>query len=162
MEGLKGINHVALLTSDMDRLVDFYQELFGARKLMELPIPDLNGRHGFIDIGGGAVLHAFEIPGVARQSPAPEMFKRGRLDHFALAAGDASAFEELRRCLVARRCSDGVVTDFGVVRVFNFTDPDGFEAEVALWLDDRDPGEIDMSRATDENLSQRGRAYPTR
>jgi catechol 2,3-dioxygenase-like lactoylglutathione lyase family enzyme len=38
---LAGVNHITFLTSDLDRLVGFYQEVFGARKLMELPVPNL-------------------------------------------------------------------------------------------------------------------------
>ncbi len=31
------------LTSDLDRLVGFYQEVFGARNLMKLPVPEPGG-----------------------------------------------------------------------------------------------------------------------
>ena len=83
------------------------------------------------------------------------MFGRGRLDHFALQAPDAETFESLRERLVARGLSDGLVTDFGVMKVLTFTDPDGLEVEVAHWVGGSNPAEIDMTRATDEELFRR-------
>ena len=63
------------------------------------------------------------------------MFGRGHLDHFALGMADAESFEEARERLVRAGASDGMVTDFGSVRSVFFVDPDGFEAEIALWQD---------------------------
>lgn len=37
---ISGIDHIAFLTSDVDRLTAFYEELFGARRVVELPIPE--------------------------------------------------------------------------------------------------------------------------
>jgi catechol 2,3-dioxygenase-like lactoylglutathione lyase family enzyme len=63
MGSLAGVNHITFLTSDLDRLVGFYQEVFGARKLMELPVPEPEGpgRHALITLGAGATLHPFEL-----------------------------------------------------------------------------------------------------
>jgi hypothetical protein len=83
------------------------------------------------------------------------MFGRGRVDHFALLVRDAASLEALRERLVALGASDGVITDFGVMRVLNFTDPDGLDVELAHWVGGDDPGRIDMSRATDEALFRR-------
>jgi catechol 2,3-dioxygenase-like lactoylglutathione lyase family enzyme len=157
MQRLGGVNHVTFITHDMDRLVTFYEEVFEAHKLMELPVPQLNGRHALIDVGGGTVLHPFEIPGSGQPGPGQPMFGRGRLDHFALQAPDNETFESLRERLVARGVSDGAITDFGVMRVLTFMDPDGLDVEIAHWVGGTDPAEIDMARATDEALF-RGRA----
>ena len=153
MPSLAGINHVTLLTSDLDRLVCFYGEVFGARKLVELPVPEPDGpgRHALIAIGAGAALHAFEL---SRTQPprAQPMFGRGRIDHFALQAADPEMFERLRAVLIARSVTDGSVTDFGVVRVLTFTDPDGHAVELAHWIGATDPMEVDMTRASDDRL----------
>ncbi|MBV8955018.1 MAG: VOC family protein [Solirubrobacterales bacterium] len=37
---LCGVNHITVLTGDLDRLVSFYEEVFGARKLVERPCPN--------------------------------------------------------------------------------------------------------------------------
>lgn len=36
---------------------------------------------------------------------------------------------------MAAGASDGLATDFGMHRVVMFRDPDGFEAEIALWTE---------------------------
>jgi hypothetical protein len=56
-------------------------------------------RHAFIEIGPHTVLHPFEVP--AAEVPGRQaMFKRGRLDHFALNAVIEEAFREIRRRVV--------------------------------------------------------------
>ena len=94
MSSLAGVNHITFLTSDLDRLVGFYDEVFGARKLVELPVPEPEGpgRHALITVGGGATLHAFELSRT-QPPPARPMFHRGRIDHFALNVGNADTFE---------------------------------------------------------------------
>ena len=62
------------------------------------------------------------------------MFGHGPIDHIGLQAADRDAFVEIRRRLVARGASDGFVTDFGRSHSVFFTDPDGLEGEVLLWL----------------------------
>jgi len=56
MSFLKGVNHVATITGDLDRLADFYGRIFDSPKVIEIQIPRL-GRHAFISIGGPATLH---------------------------------------------------------------------------------------------------------
>lgn len=76
-------------------------------------------------------LNAWEVD-AARSGEFPtEMFRRGRLDHIALAARDEGALEILRRRLVAHGACEGKVSDFGSVVSVWFTDPDGMELEVA-------------------------------
>lgn len=160
---LQGVNHIALLTRDLVRLSRFYEELFGAKTVVELPIPqpDGPGRHALISMGGGAMLHAFEF---AKIPPPPErpMFERGRIDHFALNVADAATFERLRSALLERGLSDGIVTDFGVMRVLSFTDPDGHTVELAHWGGGEDPPHIDPTTATDaERTAQRAASVPS-
>jgi hypothetical protein len=63
------------------------------------------------------------------------MFGRGHLDHIALDVADREQFEMLRQRLVAIGASNGLATDFGMLRAVVFKDPDGLEAEIALWTD---------------------------
>ena len=83
--------------------------VFGALKLVELPVPEPEGpgRHALIALGAGAALHAFEL---SKTPPPPvrPMFQRGRIDHFALHVADAQTFERLREDLLARGVTDGV------------------------------------------------------
>ncbi len=136
MSSLSGINHVTL-----------------ARRIVELPVPEHDGRHALIEIGGSATLHPFELPRIQPPLPQP-MFARGRTDHFALNAPDADTFEALRSRLLERGATDGEVTDFGVMRVLTFTDPDGHTVELAHWVGGADPASLDMSQASDDALTQ--------
>jgi catechol 2,3-dioxygenase-like lactoylglutathione lyase family enzyme len=126
---LTGFNHVATVTRDMDRLVAFYQEVFDATPVFDLVAPGLELRHVGLDVGG-AFIHAWEAEERTTGPFPQEMFRRGRLDHIALAARDEAALEVLRQRLVEHRACEGNVTDFGSILSVWFTDPDGMELEV--------------------------------
>lgn len=126
-----GVHHVALVTSDLDRLIEFYVSVFDAELIADLEEGGL--RHALLDLGGGFALHPFflgENPPAAERT---EIFRRGHLDHVALKVDDLDTFETLRHRLVERGASDGTITDFGSVRTITYTDPDGWEGEIARW-----------------------------
>lgn len=127
-----GVNHVAVVTTDVDRLIGFYGQVFDADVTMDLDEGDM--RHAAIHVGGGACLHAFEMPDNPHAAGSTAMFGRGHLDHIAFDIPDAATFDEVRRRLVDAGASDGLCTDFGMVRVVTFIDPDGIEVEIAQWL----------------------------
>lgn len=131
---LAGVNHVALVTADLARLVEFYAGVFDA-EVVALE-DDAPFRHAMLLVGAGAGLHAFEIADSAHAAGSAEMFGRGHLDHLGLNAPTEEAFLELRRRLVERGASDGSITDFGPVLSVWFEDPDGMGSEV-VWV--RDP-----------------------
>ena len=126
-----GANHLALVTADLDRLIDFYASVFDADVVMDMVEGDL--RHAMIDLGGGFALHPFHVGENPHAETRAPMFGRGHLDHLALNVVDTEQFETIRRRLVERGASDGTVTDFGTVRTVTFTDPDGWEGEIAQW-----------------------------
>jgi catechol 2,3-dioxygenase-like lactoylglutathione lyase family enzyme len=130
---LDGVNHVAVITDDIDRFVNFYADIFGATVSYQSAIGP--GTITMVDIGPRTELNVFEVP----RDMAPElvrgsMFSHGPIDHIGLQAADRDAFVEIRRRLVARGASDGFVTDFGRAHSVFFRDPDGLEGEVLLWL----------------------------
>ena len=129
-----GINHVATITNDSDRLQAFYQEVFEAEILRDgSEFPDGSGpRLSVIKIGPYAELNVFEIDGNTQADVQTPMFGRGRLDHFALQAESIEAFETIRERLRARGAADDFVTDFGPFLSLFWRDPDG--------LDPRPPG----------------------
>lgn len=140
MSLLAGINHVAFMSGDIDRLKDFYGRVFDAECVLDEEIPMARGgrertRHAFINLGAGCVLHPFELP-KNRWLEAMPIFDRGRMDHIALQAASEEAFQETRKRLIAEGASDGIITDFGSVLSVFFRDPDGMEAEVAYWKDE--------------------------
>ena len=130
MQLLNDMHHLTFLTADMDRLIDFYARVFGARVTVDLEEEGL--RHAFIEIGPHSVLHPFQVPGVEPPGAQP-MFERGRLDHFALNAATEEAFGEARRRLVEEGASDGTVTDMGSLLLLSFSDPDEGRHEL-VWV----------------------------
>jgi catechol 2,3-dioxygenase-like lactoylglutathione lyase family enzyme len=136
---LDGVNHVAVITADTERLSRFYTDVFDAP-----PARAIEQQPGFklslIDIGEGRELNVFEIDGNPEADRQTPMFGRGRLDHVGLQAASLEAFEEIRSRLMARGAADDFVTDFGPVFSVFFVDPDGLEGEVLVANPDAEPG----------------------
>lgn len=135
---LDGINHVAVMTGDTDRLVEFYGAVFDSRS--EVLRDDDEVKLTIVDVGPSHELNVFEIRGNTEHERQVPMFGRGRLDHLALQAASIDAFDTIRDRLMARGASDGFVTDFGHVLSLFFRDPDGLEAEVCVPNPDAEPG----------------------
>lgn len=135
---LSGINHVAVLTSDTARFVEFYGGVFDATHEV------FQEREGFlltvVSIGSSGELNVFELEGNTEHERQVPMFGRGRLDHLALEASSLETFDEIRSRLLTREATDGFVTDFGHVLSLFFRDPDGLEAEVCVANPDAQPG----------------------
>jgi catechol 2,3-dioxygenase-like lactoylglutathione lyase family enzyme len=151
-----GTHHLATLTANMDRLIGFYEDVFDASVTLDVQEEGL--RHAFIDLGGGFVLHPFEIPGVEVPQGELPIFERGRIDHLALRAESAEDFWILRERIYKAGASDGEgqVTDLGPLLSCGFTDPDGVWGEVC-W--DRPPQE---ARGTGEAATWKRINYPER
>jgi catechol 2,3-dioxygenase-like lactoylglutathione lyase family enzyme len=128
---LDGVNHIAWISKDVDRLGRFYATVFDA---VIGPTRD----HGpgetmtVIDIGPATQLNIFVIDGNTEADRQTPMWGRGRIDHVGLAAASPEAFETIRSRLVEAGASDGTVNDFGTAQSTFFRDPDGLEGEVLL------------------------------
>lgn len=134
MPHLTGLNHVAVITTDLDRFVAFYYDVFGMVEVFRETIPGL--RHAILRIADGSSwLHPVEIPGNEHAPAISRMFCRGHLDHIALAARSSESFEALRARLVAAGASDGSVEDLGAFHSLWFQDPDGMRGELTLLVD---------------------------
>ncbi len=87
---LGGINHLALVCSDMRRTVDFYSGVLGMPLIKTIDLPVDMGQHFFFDCGGGDCVAFFWFAGAPdaragrrRASRAPGAGRpgqRGRLD----------------------------------------------------------------------------------
>ncbi|MBO3750041.1 VOC family protein [Streptosporangiaceae bacterium NEAU-GS5] len=154
---LGGINHLALVSSDMRRTIDFYSGLLGMPLIKTLDLPGGMGQHFFFDCGGGDCLAFFwfpdapdAMPGISAPKTRPEQGELlsavGSMNHVAFHV-PADRFEDYRRRIkakgievspilnhddsaygVARDMHDGVF-----VRSFYFQDPDGILLEFACW-----------------------------
>lgn len=134
MQLTTGINHVAIMTQDLDRFTAFYTDVLGAAVVFQETTPQF--RHAILSVGGVSVLHPVQPTDNPYGPGSDAMFHRGHLDHLAVDAPSREAFDELRARLVVRGSTDGAVTDLGPKLSFWFVDPDGMHIEVD-WV--RDP-----------------------
>ena len=75
---LGGINHVALVCSDMEQTVDFYSNVLGMPLIKSLDLPGGMGQHFFFDAGNGDCVAFFwfadapdRVPGISSPEAIP-------------------------------------------------------------------------------------------
>ncbi len=134
MDLLAGVNHIAVMTADLDRFIEFYTTVFGLDVVFDETTPAF--RHAIIRTGPNSWLHPAEIESSRFATASPDMFQRGHLDHLALTAASPEAFDEIRDRLVQRGASDGTIDDLGAFHSIWFHDSDGMHGEVVLIVDD--------------------------
>ncbi|MEQ8718092.1 MAG: VOC family protein [Acidimicrobiales bacterium] len=144
-----GIDHVATITNDGDRFIDFYTEVLDA--VVEADGPEYPGgpRMIILKLGPTTELNVFEVEGNSQADHQRPMFGRGRLDHIGFRAADLERFGEIRRRLMAKGATDGVVTEFGRKISLFFRDPDLLECEVLSVNPDADPAALRFGTASD-------------
>jgi catechol 2,3-dioxygenase-like lactoylglutathione lyase family enzyme len=125
-----GFNHVATMTADLDRLVDFYKQAFGAKIEAEIPKRDDHPRMIILDLGGGAALNAFEIDADDIIGERTRMGGRGPIDHYGLAVDSLATLEAVRDRFEAMGVDMGEIHQLGTMWSLFFRDPDGMELEV--------------------------------
>jgi len=155
---LRGFNHVALVSSDMQRTVDFYSGILGMPLLKTLDLPDDLGQHFFFDAGNGNSLAFFwfpdapdAVPGISAPVEKPGFGEWtsavSSLNHVAFDV-PPEKFQEYRAQLKAAGVRVGPIVNHddspsqvasemhdGVyVRSFYFQDPDGILLEFACWM----------------------------
>ena len=128
-----GLNHVAVLTEDLDRFVDFYTDVFDLGVVFREDTPAF--RHAILRTGANSWLHPAQLSGNPHGSATAQMFARGHLDHLALTAASLETFEVLRGRLVDRGACDGAVEDLGAFHSMWFADPDGMRGELIVIVD---------------------------
>ncbi len=119
----RGIHHVALLSSDVERTVQFYQELLEFPMLEIFENRDYEGsNHFFFNLGNGNTLAFFDFPGLDL-GPYAEVI--GGLHHVAISV-EPDQWKRLRAKL------DDAGVDYlleSEVSIY-FADPDGVRVEL--------------------------------
>ena len=161
-----GINHLALVSSDMARTVAFYSGVLGMPLVKTIDLPRGLGQHFFFDCGGGDSLAFFWFPDAPPAAPgisAPEH----RPDHGSLTSAvssmnhvafsvpedksmptatassrSASTAPRSRTTMTARRGSREELHDGVFVRSIYFQDPDGILLEFACWTRALDASDV--------------------
>jgi catechol 2,3-dioxygenase-like lactoylglutathione lyase family enzyme len=133
MQLVTGINHVAVMTDDLDRFVEFYTGVFELEILFEETTPAF--RHAILRAGTDCWIHPAEVVDGAHGTALPNMFDRGHVDHLALTAATPAAFATTRGRLMQRGACDGAIDDLGAFHSLWFVDPDGMRVEFTLVVD---------------------------
>ncbi|MBW8792612.1 MAG: VOC family protein [Streptomyces sp.] len=133
-----GINHLALITNDMDATVRFYHGVLGAR--LASTVGTSTFRHYFFDFGPHCTVAFFEYVDLALEpfaKPAGVADPRAvQFDHLALNLPDEDALHDLRQRLIGAGCEVTEIIDHGSVRSVYFTDPNGIALEASWWVRD--------------------------
>jgi glyoxylase I family protein len=122
----EGVHHLALICSDPERTIRFYQDLVGFPLVELFENRDYPGSsHFFFDIGNRNLLGFFDFPGLGLE-PVPEGL--GGVQHVAISV-TPEAFEAAK----VRLTDAGVEyrgPDMGVEESIYFKDPDNIQVEL--------------------------------
>ncbi len=133
-----GLNHLALITNDMDTTTRFWHGVIGAPLVGT--IGNESFRHYFFDVGNGATVAFFEYQGhpvAPFGKPAGIPDDRAiQFDHVALNMPDEEAVRALRQRLLEHNCEVTDVVDHGLMQSIYFTDPNGIALEASWWVND--------------------------
>ncbi|MEY2523194.1 MAG: hypothetical protein QOJ66_1759 [Ilumatobacteraceae bacterium] len=125
-----GFNHVATLTTDMDRTVQFYRDAFEAELVFEMAAREDHPRMSILDLGGGAALNVFEVDAGDMIGDRRKQGHRGAIDHYALAVDSKDVLDQIKGRLVSAGAEIGEIQRLGDEWSLFFRDPDGMELEV--------------------------------
>jgi catechol 2,3-dioxygenase-like lactoylglutathione lyase family enzyme len=134
----RGVNHLALISHDMDATVRFYGGVLGAR--LVATIGNEHFRHYFFEIGPGNTLAFFEYCGVevdewAKPAGIP-IPQAAQFDHLSLNLADEEELLALRDRLKGADCEVTDIVDHGFIKSIYFTDPSGIALEASYWTVD--------------------------
>lgn len=132
-----GLNHLALITNDMDMTTRFWHGVLGAP--LVATIGNEAFRHYFFDVGNSSTVAFFEYRGYgvdqfAKPSGIPDP-RAVQFDHVSLNMPDEAALLSLRQRLQDCDCEVTEVVDHGILRSIYFTDPNGIALEASWWVD---------------------------
>ena len=90
------VHHVHIFASDIDKSIKFYEEFFGGRVILDLPLA--SARNVFMRIGSGR-LHFYDQP--------PKTPGKGSIHHFGIQSDDIEG-------MVSKLKSGGIVFKKGI------------------------------------------------
>jgi catechol 2,3-dioxygenase-like lactoylglutathione lyase family enzyme len=126
-----GFDHVATLTTDLDRFAEWYGRVFGAVVTFSMEAEGDHPRMFILDLGGGSALNVFEVSEEAMIGERRRVGARGAIDHFGLAVDTLATLETVRERLVEAAADVGDIQVLGCeTHSLFFRDVDGMELEV--------------------------------
>ncbi|WP_214366135.1 VOC family protein [Pseudonocardia sp. H11422] len=140
MVAYRGVNHLALVTNDMDKTVRFYRDVVGMKLIGTTGDPDAEypHRHYFFSLGPGSTLAFFEWQDVElpprKDSGVPAS---GILfDHVSIAVESDADLDKLQSSLRDHGMDASDFVDHGFIRSLYCTDPNGISLEFSVWKRD--------------------------
>lgn len=121
---IKGIDHFAVVTTDLERARKFYVDLLGFRETMRLETSH-SGTILFISLGGSQL----ELFGGGRPKDSPEEGRKAGYTHLALMVDDIDA-DYQRLCQAGVQFGMKPTTVESGLRIAFFTDPEGNSLEL--------------------------------
>jgi catechol 2,3-dioxygenase-like lactoylglutathione lyase family enzyme len=125
-----GFNHVATLTTDLDRFAEWYGKVFGAEVTLVIERREDHPRMFILDMGGGSALNVFEVSPEEIIGERRRMNARGAIDHFGIAVDSLETLREVEQRLIAAGADIGQIQQLGHDWSLFFRDVDGMELEV--------------------------------
>lgn len=133
-----GVNHLALITNDMDATVRFWHGVLDAP--LVATVGNSSFRHYFFAFGADTTVAFFEFRG----EQAPELNKPAgvfdarapQFDHLSLNLPDEASLLALQARLEQFGCEVTEVVDHRLIRSIYFSDPNGIALEASWWVED--------------------------
>jgi catechol 2,3-dioxygenase-like lactoylglutathione lyase family enzyme len=130
-----GFNHVATLSTDLDRHAEWWGRVFGAVVTFKMDKQADHPRMFILDVGGGAALNVFEVSEQEIIGERRRQGGRGAIDHFAIAVDSLETLEAVKQRLVDAGADIGEIQRLGSEWSLFFRDIDGMELEVCASAD---------------------------
>ncbi len=125
----RGFNHIATLTTDLERHAAYYETVFGAQVTYRMDAAPDHPRMFIIDFGG-ATLNVFEVGPDEILGDRTQQGGRGAIDHFAFAVTSLAELENVKQRLADAGSDIGEIQRLGNEWSLFFRDIDGMELEV--------------------------------
>lgn len=132
-----GINHLAMITGDMDKTVRFYRDVLGCKLIATIGTDRF--KHYFFSIGHHNTIAFFEYAGIdpgVPEKPAGMPAAGRQFDHLSF---NVDTYEDLLALQKRLRDQDVEVTrvvDHKFIHSIYFDDPNGIALEASVWLMD--------------------------
>jgi glyoxylase I family protein len=137
----RGVHHMALICSDPEGTIRFYQDVLGFPLIEVMENRDYEGStHFFHDIGNGNLLAFFDFPGLGLERGVEAI---GGVQHIAISV-DAESFDLIKSRVDAAGLPY-IGPDRGLTNSIYVKDPDGIQIELLreplLVMDEKALGE---------------------
>ena len=138
--GYCGINHLALVTNDMDKTVRFYRDVLGMPVVGALS-GETEGtpfRHYFFSMGAAGTIAFFEWPNASlperKDSGIPATGRQ--FDHVSINVGLMDELLDLQKRMRELGVPASEVVDHGMLKSIYFEDPNNISLEFSVWMVD--------------------------